>query len=365
MFALSLIEGHWMTPRDRAIAALSLEEADRVPTFEAWTHIKVIQEILGKKYTGLKEYLEFYQKLQIDIVPVGFGGILAPRILDEKSFQDEFGRRWLRDPEGLPPFTGFYMGGAFATAEEFDSFEFGDPSAPERCVDLSLALNILRKDFLVVGFIDGIFEKCWMPLGGYGKYLPYHYTNPDIVRRWIERAYVFDYEVGREMIDAGAEAILFGDDIADTHGPLVSPKLFERFYYPYYKRLFQGWKKHGAQFVIFHTDGNIYPIIDYLLDAGIDGIDPLDCLAIDIAEFKEKYGDKVCLFGNVDVSVTLPFGTPEDVGKAVRKCIHSAATGGGYVLASSNSLHKGIPATNAVTMFKAARRYGEYPKLRL
>ena len=61
---------------------------------------------------------------------------------------------------------------------------------------------------------------------------------------------------------------------------------------------------------IFHSDGNLNPILDELVNAGIKGLNPIDPLGeMDIAKIKEKYGDKLILIGNVDCSNLLPFGT--------------------------------------------------------
>ena len=82
---------------------------------------------------------------------------------------------------------------------------------------------------------------------------------------------------------------------------------------------------------------------------------------MDIREIKEKFGHKICIVGNVDSSVTLPYGSPEDVDREVRECIRVAGPGGGYILASDHSLHDGIPVGNIKAMFDAGRKWGSYP----
>jgi uroporphyrinogen decarboxylase len=79
---------------------------------------------------------------------------------------------------------------------------------------------------------------------------------------------------------------------------------------------------------------------------------------MDLRDFKEKYGRRFCIIGNIDCSRTLPFGSPEDVAAEVREAIDIAAPGGGYILASDNSLHDGIPIENIVAMFRVGREYG-------
>ena len=78
-------------------------------------------------------------------------------------------------------------------------------------------------------------------------------------------------------------------------------------------------------------------------------------------DVKERYGSKICILGNVDCRRVLPFGTEEEVRRDVRRCIDAAANGGGYILASSNSLHANCKVENIYTMIDEARKYGRYP----
>jgi uroporphyrinogen decarboxylase len=82
---------------------------------------------------------------------------------------------------------------------------------------------------------------------------------------------------------------------------------------------------------------------------------------MDLGVAKEKYGEKICLLGNVNAGPTLCFKTPEDVRQEVKECIRKAGVGGGYICSSSNSIHSGVKPENYVAMVKAIREYGVYP----
>ena len=111
-----------------------------------------------------------------------------------------------------------------------------------------------------------------------------------------------------------------------------------------------------------HTDGNIWKIFDLIIETGIDGIHPIDPMAdMDLGEAKAKYGKKICLMGNVNCGSTLSWGTIEEVRQEVKDCIRKAGYGGGYICASSNSIHSGVKPENYVAMVKAIREYGRYP----
>jgi uroporphyrinogen decarboxylase len=111
-----------------------------------------------------------------------------------------------------------------------------------------------------------------------------------------------------------------------------------------------------------HTDGNIDEILPMLVDAGIDGIDPIDPLAgMDLAKVKQQWGDRVAIKGNVNCAVELTDGTEQDVEEAVKKCIREAGPGGGYACSSSNMIHSGVKPNLYKRMLNSIRKYGVYP----
>ena len=96
---------------------------------------------------------------------------------------------------------------------------------------------------------------------------------------------------------------------------------FERLFYPGLCRVMGGFKDLGLM-VIKHTDGNLWKIIDMLVDSGIDCLDPIDPLGgMDLAEVKAKYGDRIALKGNVDCVHLMSFGTPNEVIEATKEAL--------------------------------------------
>ena len=77
---------------------------------------------------------------------------------------------------------------------------------------------------------------------------------------------------------------------------------------------------------------------------------------------KKKYGDCLCLIGNIDTNYTLPYGTPQEVEKEVKNLIETVAPGGGFILRASNLLTADIPKVNVLAMYYAAEKYGVYKK---
>ena len=147
-----------------------------------------------------------------------------------------------------------------------------------------------------------------------------------------------------------------------TRGPLMSPKHFREFILPAIRAHSRACHRRGVPF-IKHTDGNIKAIEeDFLINSEIDGYLGIEPGAgMNIGELKRKYGDRICLLGNVDSAHTLIYGTEEDVARETVEVIKAAAHGGGLVVASSNSIHLSVKPENFLTMIQTARKYGKYP----
>jgi len=188
-----------------------------------------------------------------------------------------------------------------------------------------------------------------------------YYDNPRLAHELAEMVIDYKIRLMRRAIREGADAVVSGDDYANQHGTVMSPQHFRQFVLPYLKRSIDAAHDEGVPF-IKHTDGNIWAILDDLVQAGIDALDPIEPAAgMDIGEVKAKYGDRIAVIGNVDCSFVLTRGTVEEVEEAVKETIAKASPGGGHILASSNSIHPAVKPENYRAMVEAARKYGRYP----
>jgi len=148
-------------------------------------------------------------------------------------------------------------------------------------------------------------------------------------------------------------------DYCLNSGPFLSPELFSDFATPYLAKLVQGYRDMGF-YVIKHTDGNIMPILDQLLEAHPHALHSLDPQAgIDIAEIKRLCGNKVCLIGNVNCGV-LQTGTDEEVIESVRYALQNGMPGGGYIFSTSNCIYTGMRLSRYNLMLNIWRKDGNY-----
>jgi uroporphyrinogen decarboxylase len=142
------------------------------------------------------------------------------------------------------------------------------------------------------------------------------------------------------------------DDIAYKTSTLVSPKWLRKYWVPRLKRLVDAWHARDT-LCLYHSDGNLWSILDDLVYAGIDGLNPLEVLAgMTVKEVRKKY-PQLFLTGGIDVSQLLSLGTPEEVREVCQQTIREAnATG--YFIGSSTELHWGVKPENAIAMFETA-----------
>jgi uroporphyrinogen decarboxylase len=109
---------------------------------------------------------------------------------------------------------------------------------------------------------------------------------------------------------------------------------------------------------LFHCDGTVEPVIEDLIELGFNGLHPVDPTAMDIEKVKERWGNKICLVGNIDLSYTLVRGTPEEVEEEVKNRIEKIGYNGGYILSSANSITSYCPTENILAMRDALLKYG-------
>lgn len=148
-------------------------------------------------------------------------------------------------------------------------------------------------------------------------------------------------------------------DYCFNDAPFLSPDMFAEFIAPYLKRLTAGYRELGF-YVIKHTDGNIMPILDQLVDTephALHSIDPQG--GVELAEVKRLVGDRVCLIGNVNCAA-LQTGTDEEVEASVQYALEEGMPGGGYIFATSNCIYTGMPLERYELMQKIWKRDGVY-----
>ncbi|MFC1888992.1 uroporphyrinogen decarboxylase family protein [Thermodesulfobacteriota bacterium] len=339
----------------RLEAALRLEEPDRVPLFEAEIEIPIQEWFLGREINSAEDVVEFYIRAGYDFVPV-LPPFFAPRLMRTASTEDAattgdgHDRGWLTESEGIIKTLGDVEAFPWPKAEEVDFSSFFEVA------------ELLPPKMKIIGMLApaAIFGNCSQAMG-LENFSYALYDDIRLIEALFEilgSAYV---EITKRLIQVPRlGAVFMSDDLSDTGGCMVSPEIYRKYVFPWYKKIGEILDGAGLPF-IFHSDGNLWAVLDDLADCGIKAIHPIEPLAMDIVEVKKRYGDRFCIFGNIDLEYTLTRGTVEDVEDQVKKRIKELGPGGGYGLAASNSIPDYVKPGNYKAMVEAVKRYGQYP----
>ena len=151
-----------------------------------------------------------------------------------------------------------------------------------------------------------------------------------------------------------------GTDFGTQNGPFLSAAMYRDLFLPYQKRV-NGWMhRHTPWKTFMHCCGGIAPLLDAVVEAEFDILNPVQCSAkgMEAHSLKQNYGDKLVFWGGgVDTQKTLPFGTPQEVRDEVRERIETFGPGGGFVFSTIQNLQANTPIANALAMFDVVKEY--------
>jgi uroporphyrinogen decarboxylase len=179
------------------------------------------------------------------------------------------------------------------------------------------------------------------------------YDEPELVFDVLEMYCTWSSRFAKNLSEMAFDFFWCFDDIAFKSAPLFSEQVLREFFMPNMQIACAGIGKPW----VFHSDGNLLPILDVLLQLGMNGLHPLEPGAMDLDELKTKYGHRLCLVGNIDIDKTLTKGTKQDVDNEVKCRIEKLGKNGGYIVSDSNSVPSFCNHDNIIEMSKAVERY--------
>ena len=316
-----------MTPRERFIAALERRPiTGRVPHFELVFFLTM--EAFGEVQPRHRNYAQWMQMEE------------AERALHRDDMADIFIR----------------------TAQRFEqSAIFIHPNPDTVDEDMHLLDRIRDRTgdtFFTMRHGDATFA---IPDGAHMIEFSYRlYDDPqglkDEAQRNVDRALA---RAVRLQAHGGLDGFALCADYCFNTGPFIQPDHFAEFIAPYLAQLIAGYREMGF-YTIKHTDGNIMPILDYLLDANPHALHSLDPQAgVDMAEMKRRCGERVCLIGNVNCGL-LDTGTDEEVIASATYALEQGMPGYGYIFSTSNCIYTGMRLARYELMLDVWRRLGNY-----
>jgi uroporphyrinogen decarboxylase len=339
-----------MNSRERVLLALRRGQPDRVPIVE----FVIDEKIRRALFPDAVEIGAFSQRIGLDAV--GCGLEFRREAAGGDAYYDEWGVYYRTSAEAL----SHPVRGPVHNLGDLEAYSPPDPQAPWRLGQLPGLVERYKGERAIILHHRAAFM--WAAyLTGLDELLMSFAADPEFAHAVLDTVLEANIQMVRRAVQAGADVVVLGDDYAHNFAPMMSPKHFSTFIAPRLKRMVDAIHEEGA-LCIKHSDGNLWPILDQIVDAGPDAINPLEPVAkMDMGEVKAAYGDKVALVGNIDCGALLSSGTTAQVEEAVRQCIAAGAPGGGFALSSSNSIHSSVAPDNYLTMVRTGQRLGAYP----
>lgn len=307
-----------------------------VPICELLIDNSIKEKILQRPVKSIKDEIDFHLKMGYDFVPIATG-ILKPAQSIGKNIETT----------GVIAGEREFLQYDWIKAEDYDYGQFHEAS------------KIIPENMKIIGIGGKIFTATWMLLG-FNNFCIKLIEETGFVKKVFEKIGSLQFDVFKKVVenkDVGAYFI--SDDIAYSNGVLISAQVLREHLFPWYKKMGDICRKKDIAF-IYHSDGNTAEIIGDLIECGFCAHHPIEPKALDIIEVKNKYKDKLCLMGNIELD-TLIRGVPEDIESLVVDNLKNVAKDSFYVGGSSNSVQKEVKMENYLKMNEVFLQYGSYP----
>ena len=202
--------------------------------------------------------------------------------------------------------------------------------------------------------IGSVFEVAWQ-LRGMQEFLMDMAVEPDIPHYIMDRLTDVYVENTRRVLDLAGDRLdmmYFYDDVATQKSLMVSKDMWHEFIRPCHVRLIEVARAYGKP-VMYHSDGAIYSLIPDLIDMGIGVLNPIqtDAKGMDPNRLKQEFGAVLAFHGGINITQTLPHGTPDEVRAEVRERVRVLGEDGGYILCSSHHIQSDTPLENVFAMY--------------
>ena len=379
-----------MSPRERVFTALSHREPDIIPWGEHWIDYNVYEDILGREsfvHAKMKETkawwegrdedivasykrdtVDLAEALGLDIVTVQllWNDQKPMKQLDEDTYEDEDGNLY-RVSSATHDLMPYRMNPKAYTPPTLESLE-GE-------IDQIVRKGVKKPeddhwDFIrhvVREMKDTHFIACLVGDIGFptfGQTDEERYLNlalhPEMHAKLSELAGRRAIGLLKYYAEEGIDGVIPCADFGSSTGLLADPKIFVEHVFPWIKSYCEEAHRLGMKF-LKHSCGRTLEIFDYFIEAGCDAYESIQPTAgMDIKFLKERYGDRITLWGGVS-NENLIGGAPEDVEADARYAIKWAAPGGGFIYGASHSIAVGASLENVLKMKEARKHFGVYP----
>ncbi|MCK4281349.1 MAG: hypothetical protein KAX10_04470 [Candidatus Lokiarchaeota archaeon] len=381
-----------MNSKERVWVALNLKIPDRVPIHAIFVDGNIVNEVLGRpprtafdimdemeqqhpddwveRINGIITEIEIsvFSRAMETAAAIGYDtcgvGYIPFKFESKEEMTDIFGRKYKiinLDGNIFPD----YCGGLIKNQEDWENWPKPDlKEIFRRAKKFYKTIQRRSKKFkndiciMVTDDFTSIFPPIWQGMG-MGPFVRALKGNPKLIEERFEMTTEIVLGLFKTYAECGAKVFFEGGDIAFRNGPLINPKYIDKYVLPCMKKVTEAIHEWGGK-IIFHSDGDITSLLDFVVKAGFDALHCLEPPYVDLKLVKKKVGDKLCLLGNIDTTHVLVNDTKKEVEDAVKHAIKILGPGGGYILSPSNS-HPAMSYQRIKWMIEATKKFGTYP----
>jgi uroporphyrinogen decarboxylase len=386
-----------MNSRERILKSLNHEEPDRIPfdlAGSTWTGITngAYQNLL--RYFNLPDenpvWADVIQQIVVpsqsilDKFQVDTRGLLplTSHNWDVYEKLTDAGNNWeYRDEwnfvHHFPKVNGHWFSLVKHPMEEINEPDFNDigqfnwPFASDKRRIAGLREKALQfrsegKLVIIKGLCAGIFEMQQRVRGMTNAMMdPFMFSEfSDSLIGKIADLKIEFWEMALDELADVVDVVAEGDDYGTQESQLIDPDDFRIFYKPHLARITDAMKRKAPNAkVMFHSCGNVRPIIPDFVEIGVDILNPVHITAtgMEPKQLKKDFGNDIVFWGGgVDTQKILPSGSQKKVSDNVMRNIDALAPGGGYVFATVHNIQSEVPPQNIVTMWETLQKYGKY-----
>ena len=341
-----------MLSRERVLTAVARQEPDRVPMYCWLFWLEQFPEI-ERRFGTVRD---FYERLHLDLVQ----SFPTQPLLPERNINDHIvapgdeARPDARSPEDPAPEHLYSMAEALETP-------FCDPDDADLYAEIrdDVHYHKGRKGRAVFVQTPGVFESATGILG-FQQVLEAIIADPQPLRDLFEKIGRWSARYVDNALDAGADVIHISDDWGTSHGLLASPEFLATQVAPAERLITERARRRGAPLSL-HSDGCIWKAMELVLDLGFTVLHPVHKSAgMSAGAFKTRYGDRLCMYGGLDVRATLGIRPAAAVRAEIAETMAHAKAGGGLVFCTSHTPGPECSVDDLIAAYEYAREIGGY-----
>ena len=247
---------------------------------------------------------------------------------------------------------------AFDSVEQIQSYPFPVLCTEELALQAEEVRQLHAQDKPTIGSVGcTVWENAWYMRGMENLMCDMMNEDPmaevlldKVTQSAVTRAVSF--------AKAGVDCLFLGDDVGMQRTIMMSEGLYNEWLKPRLKQVIDAVKAVNPNILIFyHSCGYIKELIPYLIEAGVEVLDPVQPECMDFQELHALYGGQLSFHGSIGTQTTMPFGTPEEVRRKVFENLDIAGKQGGLYVKPSHVLEPEVPVENVIAYIQACLDY--------